>query len=159
DPFFAAAGADARAGGHGGQDLRRGADRSRASLTVPAFGATVQCQAPGASGRFGSCRRVPRMSRSRVTFGKTGEDFAGRELKRRGYEILARRWRQRGGEIDIVARDGGTLVFVEVKARDGRAFGAAAEAVAGWKQRRIVQLGLEYIARHRLFDCPCRFDV
>ena len=99
------------------------------------------------------------MSRSRVLLGKTGEDLACRELERRGYEILARRWRQRGGEIDIVARDGLTIVFVEVKAREGRSFGAAAEAVADWKQRRIVQLGLAYITRHRLFDCPCRFDV
>jgi putative endonuclease len=88
-----------------------------------------------------------------------GEDLACRELERRGYAIVARRYRRRGGELDIVARDGPTLVFVEVKTRDGRWFGGAAEAVTGLKRRRIVQLALEYLMRHRLSDCPCRFDV
>ena len=99
------------------------------------------------------------MSRLRVAFGKIGEDLACEELVRRGYEILARRYRRRSGEIDIVARDGRTLVFVEVKSRDGRAFGDAAEAVTARKQRTIASLALDYIARHRLHECPCRFDV
>ena len=54
---------------------------------------------------------------------------------------------------------GETIVFVEVKARDGREFGEAAEAVTAFKRRRITQLALDYMARHRLSDCPCRFDV
>lgn len=99
------------------------------------------------------------MSRVRVAFGKIGEDLACEELARRGYEILARRYRRRGGEIDIVARDGRTLVFVEVKSRDGRAFGAAAEAVTLRKQRTIAALALDYMARHHVHECPCRFDV
>jgi putative endonuclease len=99
------------------------------------------------------------MSRVRVMFGKTGEDLACAELQRRGYEILARRYRQRGGELDIVARDGTTLVFVEVKARDGRKFGDGAEAVTPIKQRRIASLALDYMARHHMHECPCRFDV
>src|SRR5262252_4753354 len=99
------------------------------------------------------------MSRARVIFGKSGEDLACEELERRGYAILARRYRRRGGEIDIIARDGETMVFVEVKARDGRAFGEAAEAVTGWKRRRLVQTAVDYLARHRLTDRPCRFDV
>ena len=99
------------------------------------------------------------MSEARVALGKTGEDLACRELERRGYTILARRWRQRGGEIDIIARDGPTLVFVEVKARDGSAFGEGSEAVTPRKQGRITQLALLYLARHRLMDTPCRFDV
>jgi putative endonuclease len=99
------------------------------------------------------------MSQARQTLGKTGEDLACRELERRGYVILARRYRQRGGELDIIARDGATLVFVEVKARGGHAFGDAAEAVTGFKRRRIVQLALDYIARHRVMGSPCRFDV
>jgi putative endonuclease len=61
--------------------------------------------------------------------------------------------------LDIIARDGATLVFVEVKAREDRAFGAAAEAVTGLKRRRIAQLALDYMTRHRLAGCPCRFDV
>jgi putative endonuclease len=99
------------------------------------------------------------MSRARVEFGKTGEDLACAELERRGYAIVARRYRLRGGELDIVARDGPTLVFVEVKARIGHEFGEAAEAVTALKRRRIAQLALQYVARSRSYDCPCRFDV
>jgi putative endonuclease len=99
------------------------------------------------------------MSRHRVTLGKTGEDLACRELERRGYAIIARRHRCRGGELDIVARDGATLVFVEVKARDSHAFGDAAEAVTWQKQRRIIRLASEYVMRHHFNDSPCRFDV
>ena len=99
------------------------------------------------------------MTSSHIALGKTGEDLACRELERRGYEILARRYRRRGGELDIIARDGATLVFVEVKAREGRAFGDAAEAVTMIKRSRIVQLALDYVTRHRLTNSPCRFDV
>jgi putative endonuclease len=99
------------------------------------------------------------MSRDRISLGKAGEDLACRELERRGYAILARRYRVRRGELDIVARDGATLVFVEVKAREGRAFGDAADAVTGLKRKRIVELALDYLVRHRLTGCPCRFDV
>ena len=99
------------------------------------------------------------MSRSRVALGKTGEDLACAELEKRGYAIIARRYRRRGGEIDIIARQGETMVFVEVKAREGHAFGEAAEAVTAFKRRRIAQLALDYVTRRRLSHCPCRFDV
>jgi putative endonuclease len=99
------------------------------------------------------------MSREKVIFGKRGEDLACRELERRGYAIVARRYRARGGELDIVARDGSTMVFVEVKARGGREFGDGAEAIGWMKRRRIVQMALHYLTRHGLKDCPCRFDV
>jgi putative endonuclease len=99
------------------------------------------------------------MSRSRVALGKIGEDLACRELQRRGYAILARRYRRRTGELDIVARDGPTVVFIEVKAREGRKFGDAVDGVTGLKRRRITRVALEYLVRHRLTDCPCRFDV
>jgi putative endonuclease len=99
------------------------------------------------------------MTAPRIALGKTGEDLACRELERRGYEIVARRYRLRIGEIDIVCRDGRTVVFVEVKAREGKVFGGAAEAVTATKRRRIVALANEYLARHRLSDQPCRFDV
>jgi putative endonuclease len=99
------------------------------------------------------------MSRARQILGKTGEDLACRELERRGYAIVARRYRRRGGELDIVARDGPTLVFVEVKARDGRAFGGAADAITGFKRRRITQLARDYMMRFHVSNCPCRFDV
>jgi putative endonuclease len=99
------------------------------------------------------------MSRARVILGKTGEDLACAELEGRGYEIVARRYRQRSGEIDIIAKDGPTWVFVEVKARDTHEFGDAAEAVTPFKRRRIAQLALGYMTRHRLANCSCRFDV
>jgi putative endonuclease len=107
----------------------------------------------------GSLLCVCGMSQSRIELGKTGEDLACDELERRGYAIVARRHRCRTGELDIVARDGPTLVFVEVKARGGRAFGDAAEAVTWHKQQRIVRLASEYVMRHHLNDAPCRFDV
>jgi putative endonuclease len=99
------------------------------------------------------------MTVDRVALGKTGEDLACAELRRRGYEIVARRYRVRGGEIDIVARDGATLVFVEVKAREAGGYGDAAEAVTPLKQRRLVWLARHYLMTARLHDCPCRFDV
>ena len=99
------------------------------------------------------------MSHDRVALGKTGEDLACRELEGRGYAILARRYRRRGGELDIIARDGQTLVFVEVKTREGREHGDGVEAVTPLKRRRITQLALDYVARNGLTECPCRFDV
>jgi putative endonuclease len=95
----------------------------------------------------------------RQSLGKLGEHLACAELERRGYAILARRYRTRCGEIDIIARDGETTVFVEVKARAGDEFGGAAAAVTPWKQRRVAQMAIDYLSRHRLHDRPCRFDV
>jgi putative endonuclease len=95
----------------------------------------------------------------RQTLGKTGEDLACKELERRGYAILARRYRTRFGEIDIVARFDEEIVFVEVKARAGDEFGGSAAAVTLWKQRRIAQMAVDYLLRHKLHDRPCRFDV
>jgi putative endonuclease len=99
------------------------------------------------------------MSQARMSLGKSGEDLACRELERRGYAIIARRYRVRGGELDVIARDGQTIVFVEVKTRASRMFGEAAEAVTPLKQLRMTRLAEEYLARHHLSECPCRFDV
>ena len=96
---------------------------------------------------------------SRQTFGITGEDLAAAELASRGYAILERRYRTRYGEIDIIAREGDVTVFVEVKTRDGNDFGDGADAVTAWKQRRIAKMAVDFLARHRLHDRPCRFDV
>ena len=99
------------------------------------------------------------MTHARIALGNVGEDLACEELERRGYAIIARRYRRRGGELDIIARDGQTMVFVEVKARAGRAFGEACEAVTATKRRTITRLALDYLMRHRLTECSCRFDV
>jgi putative endonuclease len=99
------------------------------------------------------------MSRERVALGIVGENLACAELERLGYAILARRYRRRGGEIDIIAREGQTTVFVEVKTRDGEAFGSGADAITWRKCRRIIACATEYLARNGLWDKPCRFDV
>src|SRR5258706_11574267 len=98
------------------------------------------------------------MTMQRQALGKLGEDLAVAELERRGYAILARRYRTRHGEIDIVARDGETIVFVEVKAKETAEFGTAAEAVTVRKQRRVISMAVDYLARHHLTRKPCRFD-
>jgi putative endonuclease len=99
------------------------------------------------------------MSRARQVLGKIGEDLACQELQQRGYAILARRYRRRGGELDIIARDGQTVVFVEVKTRESCEFGAGGESVNPRKRRRMAGVALDYLARNRLTESPCRFDV
>jgi putative endonuclease len=99
------------------------------------------------------------MTMQRQHLGKWGEDRAVRELEQRGYAILARRYRTRHGEIDIVADHGGTIVFVEVKARRGPENGGAAAAVTTHKQQRLASMAVDYLARHRATNRPCRFDV
>ena len=88
-----------------------------------------------------------------------GEEHACRELLRRGYTILARRYRSRYGEIDIIARDGEALVFVEVKTRSTERFGSPLEAVTPAKQRKVIRMAADYVGRSRLFTVACRFDV
>jgi putative endonuclease len=94
-----------------------------------------------------------------VALGIAGENLACDALVRRGYAVLARRYRTRAGEIDIVARDGETLVFVEVKTRTSERFGPPAEAVTERKKRRVVSMARWYLSEHRLHGCLCRFDV
>lgn len=103
------------------------------------------------------------MTRRRLVLGEIGENLACRELERLGYAVVARRYRCRAGEIDIIARDGDTLVFVEVKTRDGAReaarFGLGVEAVTRVKRQAIVRVALEYLVRHRALNRPSRFDV
>lgn len=100
------------------------------------------------------------MTTARQDLGKSGEDLAVAELGRRGYAIVARRYRTRHGEIDVVARDGDELVFVEVRRRSGEMCGAAAESVTRNKQRRVARMAADYLSRHGLYDrCAVRFDV
>lgn len=93
------------------------------------------------------------------TLGQRGEAAAARYLRRLGYVIVASGQRLRGGEIDLVAVDGRTIVFVEVKTRTSDQAGHPAEAVDAAKQRRLTRLALAYLRRHDLLDCPVRFDV
>lgn len=99
------------------------------------------------------------MTRARRLAGITGEHLAERHLRAAGYVILARNYRCRLGEIDLVALDRRTIAFVEVKARHGADFGAPLEALGARQQGRIVAAAAHYLARHRLLDRAARFDV
>jgi putative endonuclease len=90
--------------------------------------------------------------------GRWGEDLAGRHLAARGYEILARNWRCKTGELDLVARDGDGLVFIEVRTRRGEALGTPEESVTPAKQARLIALAEAYVQAH---DWPgnWRIDV
>jgi len=99
------------------------------------------------------------MNDGRRAFGQIAESQAERYLRRKGYRILARNDRSSCGELDLVAQQAGTLVFIEVKARRTTAFGGASYAVDGRKQARLVRLAAEYLARHRVRNLSCRFDV
>ena len=99
------------------------------------------------------------MSIERIELGRQGETLACRELERLGYAIVARGYRTRAGELDVVASDAGTVVFVEVKTRLDHSFGDPIEAVTLEKQRRVVAMATDYVTRHELEESPCRFDV
>ena len=99
------------------------------------------------------------MASARDELGRRGEDEAARHLKSLGYRIVGRRERVLRGDIDIVALDGRTVVFVEVRSRSDTAHGHPAETVGSSKQRRIAELAVAYIRRHRLEDQSVRIDV
>jgi putative endonuclease len=100
------------------------------------------------------------MTDARQHLGKSGENLAASELESRGYAIVARRYRTGHGEIDIIARDGETMVFVEVRRKSSDECGTAAESVTPAKQRRVIRMAVEYLWLHGLYDrCPVRFDV
>lgn len=95
----------------------------------------------------------------RHLFGQEGEATAARYLRRKGYRIVAKNFRSSLGELDLVAEDGSVLVFVEVKARRTQEFGGAVHAVHPQKQKKLIRLAAQYLARHHLADRCCRFDV
>lgn len=99
------------------------------------------------------------MIEPRHVVGKAGEDAAVRYLCQHGYRILERNYRCRFGEIDLVARDGGTLAFVEVKTRRSRTYGPAAAAVTLRKQRHLIKASQAYLVHRKKAGEPCRFDV
>jgi putative endonuclease len=90
--------------------------------------------------------------------GRSAEDDAERWLKRQGYRIVERNHVNKGGEIDVVALDRGTLCFVEIKARGGPGFGSGLASVDPRKQRRLARAAALYLAS-RDETRPCRFDV
>ena len=91
--------------------------------------------------------------------GARGEGDARRFLERKGAEILEMNYRRPTGEIDIIARQGKTLLFVEVKRRSSLRYGRPAEAVDRQKQSHILRTAQLYLQENRLTDVPVRFDV
>ncbi len=96
---------------------------------------------------------------ARKSLGDRGEAAASAWLTAHGYEVLDRNVRTRFGEIDLVARRMGVVVFVEVKSRTSTGFGHPGEAVAGRKQRRLARLASAYLSSRGLQGCAVRFDV
>jgi putative endonuclease len=91
--------------------------------------------------------------------GASGEDVAAAWYVSNGYQIVARNWRCRDGELDLILRDGPTFVFCEVKTRRTAAFGTPAEAVTREKRQRIRHLAARWIADSKVRPATIRFDV
>jgi len=97
--------------------------------------------------------------RAETSLDRRGEQAAAKYLKRLRYKIVARNYSIRSGELDIVAVDGRTVVFVEVKSRASVDKGHPAEAVDEDKQQRLTRVALAYLKRFDLLECSARFDV
>ncbi len=104
-------------------------------------------------------RAKVRKKMNKRTQGAIGENLAAEFLEKNGYLILQRNYRFERGEIDLIANDGQELVFVEVKARTSKAFGAAEEAVTPEKQKQIRVVAEGYLFEHEIENQGCRFDV
>jgi len=91
--------------------------------------------------------------------GRQGEEEAVNFLKKKGYKILERNFKNKLGEIDIVAKDNNTLCFVEVKTRSNLRFGIPQEAVTFSKQRKLNKIALSYLKKYNLLNAPARFDI
>jgi putative endonuclease len=91
--------------------------------------------------------------------GQSGENIAAELLTQNGYTILAKNYRCLYGEIDIIAKELGVLVFIEVKTRTSQAFGSPASAITHRKQRQISKTAQHYLSVKNLFNTPARFDV
>jgi putative endonuclease len=99
------------------------------------------------------------MAERRQMVGRAGEEAAVRFLHEQGYRIVERNYRCRFGEIDLIARDGEILAFIEVKTRRSRAFGPPALAVTIEKQRHLVKASQMYLTQRGKAHELCRFDV
>jgi len=99
------------------------------------------------------------MTQDRLSLGKMGEELAVTQLRTMKYQILERNYRCLLGEMDIIAREKGSLVFVEVKTRATKDFGGPAAAVHERKQRQLSRIALLYLNQKKIRDVPARFDV
>ena len=92
-------------------------------------------------------------------FGQLAENLAEQLLRKKGYHIVEKNLRLARGELDLIAEDHGTLVFIEVKARRGDQFGGAPYAISTRKKQQIIKLALSYLSKYKLTTKPCRFDA
>lgn len=127
--------------------------------------ATTICQTPGVMVSLvkSRSRRLPgkedQVKGARKRLGDTGEEIAARELIRRGYTVRERNWRCLEGELDIVAEQRESLVFVEVRTRRGDRFGTPEESITPAKRAHLVAAAQAYLQAHPLQDCDWRIDV
>ncbi|MDD5291790.1 MAG: YraN family protein [Candidatus Omnitrophica bacterium] len=99
------------------------------------------------------------MGRERIELGKEGEEKAANFLRKKGYGILERNYKNKIGEIDIIAKDKDTICFIEVKARTSLKFGLPEEAVTFSKQKKLNRIALGYLKHYNLLEAPARFDI
>jgi putative endonuclease len=97
--------------------------------------------------------------KTRQAIGQHAEQLAENYLNQQGLRLLQRNYRCRGGEIDLIMTDNGTLVFVEVRYRKHQAFGGAAASVDRRKQQRLLLAARHYLQQHQAANRACRFDV
>jgi putative endonuclease len=96
--------------------------------------------------------------RKNISLGKRGEEKAVDFLKEKGYEILEQNWRSGRAEIDVIAKSGSCIVFVEVKTRTNYAFGFPEESVSEHKQKMMIKAAGDYLYKHAL-ECSIRYDI
>ncbi len=99
------------------------------------------------------------MTGHRKHFGNWGESIAARYLEEKGFTILERNYRAERGEIDLICREGNTIVFVEVKARRSDRYGPPEESITRSKQRQLYKVAQAYIQAHPELETDFRFDV
>jgi putative endonuclease len=99
------------------------------------------------------------MDKNNIALGKRGEEEAVCFLKSNGYQVLERNFRNKLGEIDIIAKENKVLCFIEVKTRANTNFGYPQEAVTLRKQKQLNKVALSYLKQYNLIDTPARFDI
>lgn len=99
------------------------------------------------------------MQDTKIEIGRRGEEAAVDFLKRRGYKIIEKNYKNKLGEIDIIAKDGDTLCFIEVKTRTNFKFGFPQEAITTFKQKKINKVALSYLKQYNLLNISSRFDI
>jgi putative endonuclease len=99
------------------------------------------------------------VTQARIDLGKWGEELALKKVKQLGYKCIKRNYRCALGEIDLIAKHGDCLVFLEIKTRKGRSIGYSKEAINHRKKQQISKVALSYMKKYNCYDVHSRFDV